>query len=48
MAIMLSQIQPHFLYNSLAVIQDLCHDKAPDADRLSLSFHSSCGEIWIP
>ena len=25
MDIMLSQIQPHFLYNALAVIQDLCH-----------------------
>jgi signal transduction histidine kinase len=38
MAIMLSQIQPHFLYNSLAVIQDLCHDKAPDAEQAVIEF----------
>lgn len=32
--LMLSQIQPHFLYNSLGVIRELCHsdpDKAEDA-----------------
>jgi two-component system LytT family sensor kinase len=32
MSIMLSQIQPHFLYNTLAAIQAMCHDKAPDAE----------------
>jgi two-component system LytT family sensor kinase len=38
MAIMLSQIQPHFLYNSLAVIQDLCHGKAPEAEQAVIEF----------
>ena len=37
-SIMLSQIQPHFLYNSLAVIQDMCHDKAPEAEKATLEF----------
>lgn len=37
-AIMLSQIQPHFLYNALTVIQDLCHDKAPDAEETTIEF----------
>ncbi len=27
-SIMLSQIQPHFLYNSLSAIDDLCHDNS--------------------
>jgi two-component sensor histidine kinase len=38
MAIMLSQIQPHFLYNALAVIQDMCHDKAPEAEQATVEF----------
>lgn len=38
MALMLSQIQPHFIYNSLAVIQDLCHDKAPEAEQTTFEF----------
>lgn len=37
-AVMFSQIQPHFLYNSLAVIQDLCHDKAPEAEQITVRF----------
>lgn len=37
-SIMLSQIQPHFLYNALAVIQDLCHDKAPEAEQATIEF----------
>lgn len=37
-SIMLSQIQPHFLYNSLAVIQDMCHDKAPEAEEATVEF----------
>ena len=37
-AIMLSQIQPHFLYNALAVIQDLCHGKAPEAEEATVQF----------
>lgn len=37
-AIMLSQIQPHFLYNALCVIQDLCHGKAPEAEKATLAF----------
>ena len=36
--IMLSQIQPHFLYNALCVIQDLCHDRAPDAEEATIEF----------
>lgn len=37
-AIMMSQIQPHFLYNALAVIQDMCHDKAPEAEQATIEF----------
>lgn len=36
--IILSQIQPHFLFNSLLVIQDLCHDKAPEAEQAVIEF----------
>ncbi|MDD3334514.1 MAG: histidine kinase [Eubacteriales bacterium] len=38
MSIMLSQIQPHFLYNTLCVIQDLCHDRAPEAEQATIAF----------
>lgn len=38
MSIMLSQIQPHFLYNSLECIQDMCHDKAPEAEKATIEF----------
>lgn len=38
MATMLSQIQPHFIYNSLAVIQELCHGKAPEAEQAAFDF----------
>lgn len=37
-AIMLSQIQPHFLYNSLSVIQNMCHGKAPEAEQATIQF----------
>lgn len=37
-SIMLSQIQPHFLYNALCVIQEMCHGKAPDAEESSIEF----------
>ncbi len=37
-SIMLSQIQPHFLYNALCVIQDLCHGAAPEAERATVAF----------
>lgn len=37
-SIMLSQIQPHFLYNSLCVIQDLCHGAAPEAEKATIAF----------
>ncbi len=37
-SMMLSQIQPHFLYNALAVIQDMCHDKAPEAEQAIIAF----------
>ncbi|WP_458862740.1 sensor histidine kinase [Acidaminobacterium chupaoyuni] len=36
--VMLSQIQPHFLYNSLASIQDMCHGKAPEAEQSLVEF----------
>lgn len=36
--VMLSQIQPHFLYNTLAVIQDMCHGKAPEAETSLIQF----------
>ena len=38
MAVMLSQIQPHFLYNTLTVIQDMCQDKAPEAAQTTVEF----------
>lgn len=38
MAIMLSQIQPHFLYNSLEVIQYMCRGKAPEAEQATIEF----------
>ena len=37
-SIMLSQIQPHFIYNVLAVIQDMCHGKAPEAEQATVEF----------
>jgi hypothetical protein len=36
--IMRSQIQPHFLYNTLSAIQNLCHGKAPEAEEALVSF----------
>ena len=36
--IMLSQIQPHFLYNSLAVIQDLCTTDPAQAEQATIQF----------
>lgn len=36
-AIMLSQIQPHFLYNTLSAIDRLCYDK-PEAHKAILTF----------
>jgi two-component system LytT family sensor kinase len=38
MSVMLSQIQPHFLYNTLSVIQDMCHDKSPEAEDATVEF----------
>lgn len=32
-SVMMSQIQPHFLYNSLAVIQELCHEEPEKAEK---------------
>lgn len=37
-SIMLSQIQPHFLYNALLVIQNMCHGKAPEAEEATIQF----------
>ena len=37
-SIMLSQIQPHFLYNSLAVISRLCDDDPAQAKRATINF----------
>ena len=38
LAVMLSQIRPHFLYNSLSVIQNLCHGAAPEAEAATIKF----------
>ena len=38
MEVMLSQIQPHFLCNSLCAIQDLAAGKAPEAERAAAEF----------
>lgn len=35
---MISQIQPHFLYNALAAIQEMCHGKAPEAEQSVVKF----------
>ena len=37
-AVMLSQLQPHFLFNALMAIQDKCHDKAPEAEEMVVEF----------
>ena len=37
-AILISQIQPHFLFNALCVIQDMTHDKAPEAEAATIEF----------
>ena len=37
-AIMLSQIQPHFLYNSLGVIRELCHSDPARAEDATVKF----------
>lgn len=37
-ALMLSQIQPHFLYNSLGVIQELCHSDPEKAEEATMIF----------
>ena len=37
-SIMLSQIQPHFLYNALSAIQYMCHGKAPEAEQATIQF----------
>lgn len=38
MQIMLSQIQPHFLYNTLAVIQNLCRSDPAQAEAATVKF----------
>ena len=37
-SLLISQIRPHFLYNTLAVIQGMCHGKAPEAERTAIEF----------
>ncbi|MDO4478721.1 MAG: histidine kinase [Lachnospiraceae bacterium] len=37
---MISQIKPHFIYNSLACIAETCHDGAPEAEEAVLTFSS--------
>lgn len=39
-AVMLSQIQPHFLYNSLAVIKEVCHTDPRTAEEAISQFSS--------
>lgn len=36
--LMLSQIQPHFLYNTLSVIADLCHGAALETEAATIEF----------
>ena len=36
--IMMTQIQPHFLYNSLTVIQELCHSDPAQAEAATVQF----------
>jgi len=44
-SIMLSQIQPHFLYNALAVISSLCDKNPAEAKKRPLIFPITSGEI---
>ena len=37
-AVMMSQLQPHFLFNALMAIQDLCHGRAPEAEAAVVEF----------
>ena len=37
-AVMLSQLQPHFLFNALMAIQELCHVKSPEAEDAVVEF----------
>jgi LytS/YehU family sensor histidine kinase len=37
-AVMLSQLQPHFLFNALMAIQEMCHVKSPDAEDAVVEF----------
>jgi signal transduction histidine kinase len=37
-AVMLSQLQPHFLFNALMAIQDMCHGRAPEAEEAVVEF----------
>ena len=37
-AMMISQIQPHFIYNVLSVIRSLCKEKAPEAAEITTEF----------
>jgi len=36
--VVLSQLQPHFLFNALMAIQDLCHGRAPEAEQTVVEF----------
>ena len=36
--IMISQIQPHFIYNALTAIQELCHSNPPQAEIATRNF----------
>jgi hypothetical protein len=37
-SVIMSQLQPHFLFNALTAIQDLCHGKAPEAEEAVVEF----------
>lgn len=37
-AVIVSQLQPHFLFNALTAIQDMCHGKAPEAEEAVVEF----------
>lgn len=38
MQVMISQIQPHFIFNTLTAIESMCQDKAPEAQKTLNSF----------
>lgn len=46
-AVMVSQIRPHFMYNALSSIAMLCKLDPDRAYTATITFQTICAEIWI-